>query len=432
MKEPSRPKSGGARKRAAGSPPRSTGPVLSKRHRAGTHRLVSPEQTLERIRPLMPVMGITRIANISGLDCLGIPTVMVCRPNSRSLAVSQGKGLDLVSAKVSGLMESIEMYHAERITLPLKLASYNELRFTLPVVDVTQLPRLSSSSYHDNLRLLWIEGRELRHGTPVWLPFELVHVNFTLPLPAGSGSFFMSSNGLSSGNHLLEAISHGICEVVERDATTLWNALDDEGRYRTRLDLATVDDPNCREVLARFERAGVELAVWESTSDIGLPCFICTIAERELDPLRPLYPTTGMGCHPSREVALLRALTEAAQARVTLISGSRDDLGRSRYQSTQDEAYWLRTRALMGAGGPMRRFQDVPSFESETLEEDVTFELERLNAAGLEQVVVVDLTRPEFGIPVVRVVIPGLESLHDAPGYVRGPRADKVLRERRS
>src|SRR6202020_1763686 len=91
-----------------------------KQHRDGTHRLVSPETTLARVRPLRPVMGITRIANITGLDCIGIPVTMVCRPNARSLAVSQGKGLDLTAAKVSGVMESIEGYHAEHITLPLK------------------------------------------------------------------------------------------------------------------------------------------------------------------------------------------------------------------------------------------------------------------------------------------------------------------------
>ena len=61
----------------------------------GTHRLVAPNATLERVRPFMAVMGITRVANVTGLDTIGIPVVMVVRPNSRSLAVSQGKGLNL-------------------------------------------------------------------------------------------------------------------------------------------------------------------------------------------------------------------------------------------------------------------------------------------------------------------------------------------------
>ncbi|OJT22657.1 hypothetical protein BO221_23145 [Archangium sp. Cb G35] len=404
-----------------------------KRYRAGTHRLLSPEETLRRVRPLMAVMGITRIANITGLDRLGIPVVTVCRPNARSLAVSQGKGLDLTSAKVSGLMEAIETYHAEHITLPLTLATYNELRFSHPLVDVTRLPRLSVGAFHPNLRLLWIEGHDLLGGRPVWLPYELVHTDFTVPLPSGSGSFFMSSNGLASGNHLLEAISHGICEVVERDAVTLWHQRTAEERHQTRLDLGSVDDPGCRDVLEKFDRAGVDVAVWETTSDVGLPTFYCMTAEREPEPFRPLYPTTGAGCHPARQVALSRALTEAAQVRATLISGSRDDLGVARYyEALQAPDLWRRVHAVMRSSGAMRRFQQAPSFEAESFEEDVAWELERLATAGIEQVVVVDLSKPAFGIAVARVVIPGLEAIHDAPGYVLGARARRIQQERQS
>src|SRR5947207_13818095 len=104
----------------------------------GTHRLVSPQHTIDKISGLLPVMGITRVANVTGLDHIGIPVVMVCRPNSRALAVAQGKGLTLAAAKASGVMESIEAYHAERITLPLKLASYEELCHTHRLVDVEQ------------------------------------------------------------------------------------------------------------------------------------------------------------------------------------------------------------------------------------------------------------------------------------------------------
>jgi len=102
--------------------------------RRGTHRSASLDDTLTRALPLAPVMGITRVANVTGLDSVGIPVVMVCRPNSRSVAVSQGKGIDLASARASGLMEAVEQYHAETITLPLRLATYEELRYQHNVV----------------------------------------------------------------------------------------------------------------------------------------------------------------------------------------------------------------------------------------------------------------------------------------------------------
>ncbi len=133
---------------------------VPKRFRAGTHRLIAPDETMARLQPLLPVMGITRIANITGLDTIGIPVVMVCRPNSRSLAVSQGKGLDLPSARVSGVMESIELHHAERIHLPLKWASHEELRFTHSLVPPDTLVRTSLSHFHRDAPILWIEGHD--------------------------------------------------------------------------------------------------------------------------------------------------------------------------------------------------------------------------------------------------------------------------------
>lgn len=166
--------------------------------------------------------GVRLIANVTGLDFIGIPVVTVCRPNSRSISVAQGKGVTPVAAKASGLMESIELYHAEKITLPLKLASYEELRYTHVLVDVDQLPRCAGSLFHPFLQLLWIEGIDLLQDEYVWLPYEMVHTNFTPPLPSGSGCFWLTSSGLASGNHPLEALSHALCELVECDSVTLW------------------------------------------------------------------------------------------------------------------------------------------------------------------------------------------------------------------
>src|SRR6266849_2793011 len=194
----------------------------SKHFHSGTHRIIAPEETLRRVQPFAPVMGITRIANVTGLDCIGLPVVMVCRPNSRSVAVSQGKGLDLDAAKASGLMESIEAYHAETITSPLRLCTYEELRYTHHVVDIGRLPMPSTSTFNPNSKILWCEGHDLLNDESVFVPYETVHTDYTWPLPTGSGCFACSSNGLASGNHISEAISHGICEVVERDSSTLW------------------------------------------------------------------------------------------------------------------------------------------------------------------------------------------------------------------
>jgi ribosomal protein S12 methylthiotransferase accessory factor len=397
-----------------------------KSFRGGTHRLIAPAETVTRACRFMPVMGITRVANVTGLDRIGIPVVMVCRPNSRSLAVAQGKGLDLDAARASGLMESVENYHAEHIVLPLKLCSYEELRYNDRVVDASQLPRPRRGLFDPNQPLLWIEGHDLLQRDAVWLPYEAVHTNYTLTYRTGTNSFVASSNGLASGNHLLEAISHGICEVVERDAATLWSFQSEHVRGATRVDLATVDDPFCRAVLEKFDRADVAVAAWETTSDIGIPAFRCTIVDRSDSRMDGLYPAGGSGCHPARHIALLRALTEAAQTRLTAISGSRDDAYRRTYERFGDPDLSREQSAVARVEGPARSFAG-PGFDGETFEDDVAWELERLRAAGIERVVVVNLTRPEFDLPVVRVVIPGLESLISHQVFQPGQRAWRVV-----
>ena len=126
-------------------------PEDEKLHLIGCHRVVSPAETVDRIRPLMPRMGITRTADVTGLDRIGVPVVMVTRPNAKSLAVSQGKGLDLMAATASGLMESVELFHAEHIELPLKLGSHRQLSQSHAMVDIDHLAHVHPQKFHDNL-----------------------------------------------------------------------------------------------------------------------------------------------------------------------------------------------------------------------------------------------------------------------------------------
>jgi ribosomal protein S12 methylthiotransferase accessory factor len=372
--------------------------------------------------PIATRVGITRVANITGLDVLGIPVWIACRPNSRSLAVSQGKGADDACARVSAVMESIEAHHAERITLPVKFASSADLRRGHRLADLDRLAR-TAAPLHPETPIFWIEARELSTGDGVWVPLELVHLNHTLPQWPGTGLFVSSSNGLASGNHELEAIGHALTELIERDATTLWALSGPAGVARTRLDLATIEDGAVCELLARFDRAGVGVAVWDTTSDVGVSSFTCAIAEADPNPMRPLPIARGMGCHPAREVALHRALTEAAQSRLTVISGSRDDLGDVRDAYGQDAAEYERQRRVICDEVGARDFRAVPTFEGANLDDDVAVELAALRAAGLGEPLVVDLSQPEHGIPVVRAIVPGLEALHHAPGYTPGERA---------
>jgi len=363
-------------------------------------------------------MGITRLGNITGLDRIGIPVVAAIRPNSRSVSVSQGKGLDLSQAMASALMEAIEGFHAEEVGEGRR-AAYRELVCDEGVVDPSTLCT-TGRRFDLDMSISWLEGFDLLRQEPCWLPAEIVHTDYTQPF---DGYFLAGSNGLAAGNHLVEAISSAVCELIERDAVALWSASGIRARARRALDIASVDDPDCRALLAKYDRAGIDVRIWNVTTDVGIAAFLCDIRDPSAGEPRRLRHFHGAGCHPDRAIALARALSEAAQTRLTYITGIRDDLLPAEYEEPASADI---VDALLDA---LRResephlFREVPSFAGDDLRRDLRWELERLRSAGITRVVAVDLTRPEFGIPVVRVVVPGLEGDIRHPHYVPGPRA---------
>lgn len=397
-----------------------------KKFRSGTDRVITPSESLNRCKPFLKLFGITRIANVTGLDRVGIPVVMVVRPNSRSLTVSQGKGVDIEAATVSGIMESIEGYHAERIHIPLRRSSFEDLHFSENAVNIDQLPLIKSSKFSINKRLLWAQAIDLINEESVWVPHELVHTDFTIPFPEDSGCFMQSTNGLASGNHFSEAVSHAICELVERDAIAIWAHKGQDHQNSTLLDINSIDDPLCKDILKKFDIAEIEVSIWDSTSDIELPCYNCIISEKT-DGSEKRYTTSGMGCHPSRRIALFRALSEAAQSRLTCISGSRDDLDREQYR----QLHGIKIKKELNKSNKkvftLKKFKDSPNYESDNIDDDIIYELEALERSGLSQILVVNLTRPEFNIPVARVIIPGLEGYINSPLYTAGDRAMAVF-----
>src|SRR5271166_1157275 len=320
-----------------------------KRFRDGTHRTLFPESTLARVLPLAPRIGLTRLAVLTGLDRIGIPVVAAYRPNSRSIAVHQGKGTSLAAAKASALMEALETDHAENLTLPLRFATFEEMASVAPATDPDTLPRAWRAGPITD-RLLWVEGRDLATGGPLWVPHELVSADYTAGAADGRSRFQATTNGLASGNHWLEAALHGLCEVVERDALALWHALPEAAQQSRAVDPATINGLVSAPLLPLFDRAGIAIRVWDVTSDIGLPAYLCLAASA--DHADRVQPEFGSGCHPNRDIALARALTEAAQARLTVISGARDDIAIAGHTTDRvDRQQAAARRLLQGPAG---------------------------------------------------------------------------------
>lgn len=403
-----------------------------KAFRTGTHRTVSPKETLDKIIPLLPAMGITRLANVTGLDDIGIPVFTACRPNAKAISVSQGKGISIEAAKASAAMEAIETYHAENIDLPTRFCSYNELVKSHSVVNLDQLPKMNVIAFDPDSRRLWIEANLLQSPSTVHVPYDLVHCDFTLPLPPGSGCFQLSTNGLASGNTREEAASHALCELIERDALTLRSLLSESQYAQLKVDLKSIKEPTICDLIKKIEEAEVMVSVWDLTSDIGIPTFASTIINKNESQHRLLYPMNGSGTHPDKHVAIMRAITEAVQTRLTLISGSRDDASLSMYKARQNIEHQRRVRDQLMSTPAYVDFNNIESWNNDTIEEDLALLIHKLELQNLPCPMMVDLTKAEFDIPVVRVIAPGLEGIHDVPAYVYGQRARDFAEKQKS
>ncbi len=401
--------------------------LLRERGSADTHsdRLNRAHETVDRMRPMFGRFGITRLADVTGLDRIGIPVWMAVRPNSKTLAVSQGKGLSEAAAQASAVMEAAEIATAELCPIPTRMASLRELLSegarALPFND---LLFRGKKPFEESEAMPWVEGFDLLKGMTAWVPADLVTLD-----PAGKGDkpnrYWQSSDGLASGNLLVEAAIHGLLERIERDATVLWNFCSDADVMEHCVDPASLEDDAVLALAEQIDQAGFQLRLFDITSDVGVPVYFSTIAPmpngRE-DLWKHFDLSSGVGCHPSPARAAIRAITEAAQSRVTSITGARDDFDPNLYGTRIKADLMAYVRANPRAR-PSTDLNDVPDPVG-----NLRFILDRLVAAGIGSAIVVPLAWEDGpGFAAARVLVPELEN---PPGERRqrfGKRALKVM-----
>jgi YcaO-like protein with predicted kinase domain len=371
----------------------------SKLDLGGTFRARDAASTLAWLRPLLPRFGITRVANITGLDRIGIPVWMCIRPNGRSLSVSQGKGLSPELAQASAVMESIESHHAEHMAPPALVGSYRTVRRRHEVVAPRRFqPGIRWTAYDDSRPIWWTAGIDLSSEEEVLVPHVRLDLDWSRTHP-DAGLILGTSTGLASGNTRAEAMCHALFEVVERDAEWHWGRLPAKRQHKSELNPDSVNAPMLRRLLDQFADARISVRMWDTSSAVGIPVYYCLIDDA--NPFGAIRTFGGSGCHLSKEIALSRALTEAAQSRLTYIAGSRDDLFPEEY-AAQDTSGVRREAATLDF-----RTRKSPQL-GPTFEADLAITLDLLRGAGFLQVIAVDHTRAEFGVPVVSVVVPGM------------------------
>jgi oxazoline/thiazoline synthase len=425
------------------------------------HRSISPEQTLEHYGHLLsPVSGVvTELVRLSDPNNPFVHTYKASHSmgtvgSLRGLRQilrhkSSGKGKTDAQSRASGFCEAIERYSfifqgdeprkeamlgelGNRAIPPERCLNFSEAQYA-------KRDELNTESIgHDWIPMCFDPDRAIE-WTPVWsltrqehrfLPTAYCYLWYKLP--KDHDFCRADSNGNAAGNTMEEAILQGFLEVVERDSVAIWWY---NGLQRPRVDLASFDDPYFHHLEQYYRSIGREMWVLDLTSDLRIPTMAAVSRRTAGGPERLII---GYGSHLDPAVAVTRALTEMSQVGLEL-----DKLPEERI--APENAGWLLGASLQNKpylvpdpSSPVRQSKDFKFHQSDDIRDDVVAAVALARQHGLE-VLVLDLTRPDIGLKVVKVVVPGMRffwqrfapgRLYDVPvqmGWLNEPTPESAL-----
>ena len=369
-------------------------------------RACPPEQTLATVGPALPACGITRVASVTHLDTLGIPTWVSVRPGGQVLQISNGKGVTDAAAQASATMEACELHLAENPDpARLRYGSMAGLAKVEPdarIVPPADLPNSVERYFTPDFIGEWTSGTDMGTGGRVWIPSSAVYFH-RRPV-----FFNTTSNGLASGNTRAEARLHAIYELIERDAIS---AVSEGGRLRLRgrrrIDPDSVTSPLARLILDRCTAEGASVVLMAFSAAVAVSViWALLLGERSLS-TRTLI-NWGFGAHVNPEVALVRALTEAAQSRLAKIHGARDDV-RLKLGDTKDSRPYRVLKSLT-PNTSWKQVEEQPHLDLPDAPEAVVPRLvDELIRRGRGPVYGFDLSDPGKHLYCARIIAPRLE-----------------------
>ncbi|NEO84078.1 MAG: TOMM precursor leader peptide-binding protein [Spirulina sp. SIO3F2] len=398
----------------------------------GGHRAFKPQQTVQKYEHLVsPVTGVVReLVRITDPSNNLVHTYKAGHAfgNATSLRglrstlkhTSSGKGKTDSQSRASGFCEAVERYSGIfQGDEPRKSATFDELgelaihpeRY-LCVSDTQYANRETLNANLKRTLQEWIPQRfktdETVKWTPIWslteqrykyLPTAVCYYGY--PLPKGHQFGRGDSNGNAAGNTIEEAILQGFMELVERDSVAIWwyNRL-----RRPAIDLTSFEDPYCAELQQFYAQNDRELWALDLTADLGIPAFVGVSRRTTGDAERLIL---GFGAHLDPAIAVLRALTEVSQVGLETDKVPNDELdGQNKawlLEATLESQPYLAPDPTQ----PLKKANDYPQRWGEDIRDDVMTCTEIAKGAGLETFVL-DQTRPDLGLNVVKVIVPGM------------------------
>ena len=365
---------------------------------------------------------------------------------------SAGKGITPEQARASGLCEALERFSGnftgteprrhgtldelgDHAIDPRSVVHWSEQQYAQrrPGEDRVDGFNIVPKPYDPEMELDWSPLWSLTDGVHKWLPTQMLYYGY--PFPEEQFFAWGDSNGNAAGNTLEEAIVQGFFELVERDAVALWwyNRL-----RRPSVDLSSFDDPYIGHLVNHYASLNREVWTLDLTSDLGIPVVAAISRRTDRAPEEILF---AFGAHFDPHIAAVRALTEMNQFLPAVINVDRD--GRYAFDDP-DAVHWWKTASLerepylVPADGAATRMGNWVDRSTDDSAEDVRIAQRIVEERGLE-FLVLDQTRPDIGLPVAKVVVPGLRHfwarlgpgrLYDVPvelGWLPAPLAEDEL-----
>lgn len=360
-------------------------------------RRTAAASLLDQAQQLANTAGVTRLADITRLDRIGLPVWQAVRPMSRALSVHQGKGARASDAKLGALLEAAESDAAERFEADGPVCTWHDLDADERPHDLADFARNRNVPPAPDQAIQWTRAERL-DGSTCWVPFDCVSLDFTLPEPS---LFERSSAGLATGTSQEDARRTALYELIERDALRAFLGSDMIARLQHEIMPGTVPYDWFADLDGRIVAAGGSLRVFHLPA-VG-PAFAASIDDQSKD-ARPYRAIVGHAAHPVAEIALFKAVAEAVQSRLTFISASRDDCLPSLYDKPE--------RAVSFALAPPPNPGVLPSHFDAAGTGPTTVEAiaEALSGAGFENCCFVPILERE-GFFVERAFVTGMGSL---------------------
>lgn len=261
----------------------------------------SSNESLIRLGTLMKESGISRLADLTELDRIGIPVWTAIRPLGRSLSTCQGKGMTDEEAQLSCVGEAIETWRLES---------------------------MASTDYGSNVKAVDLDGCEIKLENPSLIDAISLDLRTSR---IKNNSIFRNTNGVGSNWDVKLAVEHAFNEIVERKSINEWKLRSPKQCFEKLISISYLMGKNIKIdfLLNSLHAADVLITLWDLSIDSSITVILCVLGDQNPQYIPQL--SEGTGCSSSPIKAIERAILEAAQSRLTLISGSRDDLSHHFY-----------------------------------------------------------------------------------------------------